>query len=105
MLVFSPIVASPSTLAAVVDGYLGLVFTTIPNVFKSNYGFSPSTVGLTFAGVRLEMIAGVATFGGLSNRILVRKARADNGEPKPEYRVSVMIPGGIFTPVGSFIYG
>lgn len=105
MLVLSPIVASLATLSAVVYGYLYLVFTTITNVFETNYGFSPDIVGLTFIGVGIGMIAGVAAFGVLSDRILVSKARANNGEMKPEYRLSIMIPGGLFTPVGFFIYG
>ncbi|CAD6576900.1 MAG: hypothetical protein ASARMPRED_007937 [Alectoria sarmentosa] len=105
MLLFSPIVASLATLSAVVYGYLYLVFTTITNVFETNYGFSPNIVGLTFMGVGLGMMTGVAAFGGLSDRILVRKARANNGELKPEYRLSIMIPCGLCTPVGFFIYG
>ena len=105
MLLFSPIVASLATLSAVVYGYLYLVFTTITDVFESNYGFSPNIVGLTFIGVGLGMMAGVAAFGGLSDRILVNKARANNGELKPEYRLSIMIPGGFCTPIGFFIYG
>ncbi|CAD6591008.1 MAG: hypothetical protein ASARMPREDX12_004888 [Alectoria sarmentosa] len=105
MLLFSPIVASLATLSAVVYGYLYLVFTTITNVFETNYGFSPNIVGLTFMGVGLGMMTGVAAFGGLSDRILVRKARANNGELKPEYRLFIMIPCGLCTPVGFFIYG
>lgn len=105
MLLFSPIVGSLATLSAVVYGYLYLVFTTITDVFESNYGFSPNIVGLTFIGVGLGMMAGVAAFGGLSDRILVSKARANGGEMKPEYRLSIMIPGGLCTPIGFFIYG
>ena len=105
MLVFSPIVALLSTLSAVVYGYLYLVFTTITSVFEKNYGFSPDVVGLTFVGVGLGMIICVATFGAISDRILIRKARANNGELKPEYRLSIIVPGGLCTPIGLFIYG
>ena len=105
MLLFSPIVASLATLSAVVYGYLYLVFTTITDVFENNYGFSTNIVGLTFIGVGLGMMTGVAAFGAISDRILVSKARANNGELKPEYRLSIMIPGGLCTPIGFFIYG
>ena len=105
MLILSPIVGSLATLSAVVYGYLYLVFTTLTNVFEEDYGFAPDIVGLTFIGVGLGMMAGVATFGGLSDRIMVRKARANGGELKPEYRLAIMIPGGLCTPVGFFIYG
>ena len=105
MLLFSPIVASLATLSAVVYGYLYLVFTTMTDVFENNYGFSTNIVGLTFIGVGLGMMTGVAAFGAISDRILVSKARANNGELKPEYRLSIMIPGGLCTPIGFFIYG
>ena len=105
MLLFLPIVASLATLSAVVYGYFYLVFTTITNVFEKNYGFSPDVVGLTFIGVGLGMIICVATFGAISDRILISKARANNGELKPEYRLSIIIPGGLCTPIGLFIYG
>ena len=105
MLLFSPIVASLATLSAVVYGYLYLVFTTITDVFKNKYGFLTNIVSLTFIGVGLGIMTGVTAFGAISDRILVSKARVNNGELKPEYRLLIIIPGGLCTPIGFFIYG
>ncbi|KAL9122801.1 MAG: hypothetical protein Q9187_000646 [Circinaria calcarea] len=104
MLLFSPIISLLATLSAIVYGYLYLLFTTLTTVFEVGYGFSPSLVGLTFLGVGIGMIIGVTAFGLISDRRL-KRAKANQEEMKPEYRLTIMIPGGFCIPVGLFIYG
>jgi MFS family permease len=103
MLLFSPIVLGLSVYNAVVYGYMYLLFTTISLVFEQSYGFSAGIVGLTFLGIGIGMLFGLVIFGALSDRIL--KAKAAQGEKKPEYRLPPMIPAAFLVPVGLFIYG
>ena len=103
MLVLCPIVLILSTFNAIVYGYLYLIFTTITEVFEGSYGFSSGIVGLTFLGIGVGMMLGLAFFGVMSDRML--KKRAASGEMKPEYRLSLLFPGAVAIPIGMFIYG
>ncbi|MCJ1381871.1 hypothetical protein MMC17_004983 [Xylographa soralifera] len=98
MLVLSPIIATLATLSALAYGYLYLLFTTITTVFEQEYKFSPNIVGLTFLGVGVGMILGAVVFGVISDRRL-KKAQASQMDMKPEYRLHIMIP------IGLFLYG
>lgn len=98
MLLLSPIVLLLSTFMAIVYGYLYLLFTTITEVYESNYGFSQGTVGLTYVGIGVGALAGVFIFGFSSDLIMKKKSSA--GEMKPEYRLLPMIPGVYTVPVG-----
>ena len=103
MLLFSPIVLAMSTFMAVVYGYMYLLFTTITEVFEGQYHFSQGTVGLTYLGIGVGMLAGLVVFGVASDAIVKRKSK--RGEMKPEYRLPPMIPGALCVPVGLFWYG
>lgn len=103
MLIFSPIIFALSLFVAVVYAYLYILFTTFAIVFEGQYGFSPGSVGLTYLGLGVGCIIGMALFGGMSDRLL--KKLANGGELKPEYRLVPMIPGGFFVPIGMFWYG
>lgn len=103
MLLFSPIVLALSTYMAVVYGYLYLLFTTITEVFEGQYGFSSGSVGLTYLGIGIGCLLGVAIFGFASDKIM--KHMSAKGEMKAEYRLPPMIPGSFFIPAGLFLYG
>lgn len=98
MLLFSPIVLAMSIHMAIVYGYLYLLFTTITEVFETEYHFSQGAVGLTYLGIGLGMFVGLIAFGAASDRIV--KKKSVNGEMKPEYRLPPMIPGAFCIPAG-----
>jgi hypothetical protein len=102
LLFLSPIVFALSTFMGVAYGYLYLLFTTITPVFEGQYHFSQGTVGLTFLGIGIGSLAGLAIFGIASDRIL--KHMAKKGEMKPEYRLPPLVPGGLLIPIGLFWY-
>ena len=103
MLIFSPIILALSIFVAVIYAYLYILFTTFAVVFQGQYGFSTGTVGLTYLGLGIGLIVGMALFGSVSDRLV--KKLANGGEMKPEYRLLPMIYGGFFVPVGLFWYG
>jgi MFS family permease len=105
MLLFSPIVGLFSLYMAVVYGYLYLLFTTLSLVFERDYGFSQGSVGLTFLGIGIGSLVGLALFGTLSDRLIQYMAKRAGGEMKPEYRLPPLIPGSCFIPIGLFWYG
>lgn len=109
MLFLSPIVLALAVYLGVVYGYLYLLFTTFTVVFEGQYGFSSSDVGLTYLGLGIGSLMGLAIFGVLSDRIVKAKSkpRADGSgtEMKPEYRLPPMVTGAFLIPIGFFIYG
>ncbi|KAJ5216403.1 uncharacterized protein N7498_002810 [Penicillium cinerascens] len=106
LLMFSPIVLVMSIYVALIFGILYLLFATFSMVFEGQYGFSTGISGLAYLGLGIGELAGLFTFGILSDQILKAKMAADNvQEPKPEYRLILMM---WFPPViglGLFIYG
>ncbi|KAI1910027.1 hypothetical protein LOZ53_000189 [Ophidiomyces ophidiicola] len=104
MLLFSPIVFLLSLYVAVVYGYLYLLFTTISSVFIRTYHFSQGNVGLSFLGIGIGSVCGLAISATTSDRILKRLS-VKSGEMKPEYRLPPLIPGSFFLPIGLFWYG
>ena len=88
---------------AIVYGYLYLIFTTLTLVFENEYGFSQGSVGLTYLGIGVGSLLGLAVFGTVSDRLIKRLAKG--GEMKPEMRLPPLIPGSMLIPIGLFWYG
>lgn len=105
MLVLSPIVCLFSVYMGIVYGYLYLLFTTLPMVFQNYFGFGTGAVGLTYLGIGIGLLLGMVVFGAMSDRTLKRLARRCDGVMKPEFRLPMLIPASLLTPVGLFWYG
>lgn len=72
-------------------------------VFEGRYHFSPGLVGLSYLGIGIGLLCGLAIFGGSSDFILKRQSA--KGEMKPEYRLPPMIVGAWLLPIGLLWYG
>lgn len=105
MLFLSPIIFLMSLYMATVYGYLYLMFTTFPRVFEGQYGFSSSSVGLTYLGVGIGSFFGLVFCGAISDRLVKSLAERKGGTPKPEYRLPAMFIGAVIVPTGLFLYG
>lgn len=105
MLFLSPIVFLLSVYVGVIYGYLYLLFTTIPTVFQIQYGFSSGSVGLAYLGIGVGSLLGLMVIGSTSDRLVKQLTAKNGGTPKPEYRLPLMIIGGLFIPVALFWYG
>ncbi|KAF1998002.1 MFS general substrate transporter [Amniculicola lignicola CBS 123094] len=105
MLFFSPIVFLMSLYVAVNYGILYLLFTTITFVFEDQYHFSAGSIGLSFLGTGIGMLAGMMVLGVMSDKII--KKHMAKGNVKPEHRLPFILtlPGGIALPIGIFVYG
>ncbi|KAH7124934.1 major facilitator superfamily domain-containing protein [Dactylonectria estremocensis] len=105
MLLFSPIILCLSLYMAIVYGYLYLLFTALPMVFKSQYGFTTGQVGLSYIGFGIGSTTALGIIGGTSDRITQQLTKKNGGEAKPEYRLPVMALGSVLVPVGLFMFG
>lgn len=105
MLFMSPIVFLLSLYTSSIYAYMYLCFTTFPSIFEQQYGFSSRSSSLAYLGIGIGSIFGLFLAGGLSDRMLKALTTKNGGEPKPEYRLPLMIIGGFLVPVGLFWYG
>jgi len=105
MLFLSPIVSMMSLYIAINYGILYLFFTTVTFVFEGQYHFSSGAVGLSYLGVGVGMIVGMAVLGVTSDKII--KQHQAKGDMKPEHRLPLIltVPGAVGLPIGLFIYG
>lgn len=95
MLLFSPIVLVLSAYMALVYGYLYLLFTNLTDVFQTIYHFPTSLVGLTYLGLGIGMVGGIAAYGSLSDKMtssLASKAKGADGLPKPKPKPEHRLP-------------
>ncbi|GJC78058.1 efflux pump rdc3 [Colletotrichum liriopes] len=105
MLFRSPILFSVSLYCAFAYGVLYLLFSTIPLVFTSTYGFSVGSTGLVYIPLGLGYLIGMAFFTALSDRTVVRMTKANNGVYEPEMRLPDCIYFAALLPVTFFWYG
>jgi MFS family permease len=105
MLFLSPIVFLLSLYTAVIYGYLYLLFTTMTDVFETQYNFSQGSVGLAYLGVGVGSFIGLFVLGAISDRLQQRLTTSNGGVPKPEYRLPPMFVGSWLVPVALFWYG
>ncbi|KAL4885972.1 major facilitator superfamily domain-containing protein [Aspergillus karnatakaensis] len=105
MLLFSPIILGFSLVTAVAYGILYLLFTTVTEVFETQYGIV-TNVGLVYLRFGAGQLAGLAVIGATSDLLLSKLAQArGEGNAKPEYRLPPMIPGGAMLPIGLVLFG
>lgn len=109
MLLFFPIVLALSIYMALVYGYLYVLFTTLTDVFEHTYGFSTSLVGLTYLGLGVGMVGGIAVYGSLADRMTASAAAkagdANGPQQKPEHRLPPILLGAACIPIGLVMYG
>ncbi|KAH8195933.1 hypothetical protein TruAng_009912 [Truncatella angustata] len=105
LMLFSPIVLLLSVYMAILYGYLYLLFTTFPTVFKGQYGFNTGTIGLTYIGLGLGSVLGLLASGAVSDKLVIVLKLRNGGESKPEYRLPPMAVGAFLVPIGLFWYG
>ncbi|KAH8677320.1 major facilitator superfamily transporter [Xylariales sp. PMI_506] len=104
LLFFEPIVTLLSIYMAFIYGLLYLFLTAYPYVFEGVHGFNAGQSGLTFFGMILgQLIAGVTVL--LTQPSYRRKLIANNGVPVPEWRLPVVIAGGVAFTGGIFWFG
>ena len=103
LLLFSPVLLLLSLYTGVMFGLVFLLFATFPSVFHDAYGFSAGTSGLSYLGVGIGMMLGLALFAILSDKLLGQNR---NDSPvRPEERLILMKWFGPITPLGCFMYG
>ena len=116
MLALSPVCIICGAYVGLTYAYLYLMFTSLTPLFERIYGFDTVHAGLTFLGLGVGSMLGVAYFSSSSDRYIKKMAARDDalaeaeGRPKenmikPEYRLPPLRIGAVLMPAGFFIYG
>jgi hypothetical protein len=105
LLLLSPISFSLSLYMAVVYGLLYLLFTTITGVFVTVYGFSVELAGLSYLGVGLGFIVGLAIVGFTNDKSITKLAARNGGVFEPEMRMASCMLFACLIPISFFWYG
>ncbi|KAF4991248.1 hypothetical protein FDECE_14096 [Fusarium decemcellulare] len=120
MLLFSPICIICGLYVGLAYAYLYLMFTSLTPLFMRIYGFNTINSGLTFLGLGVGSMIGVAYFSVASDKYMKKKAAEarseqaadeEGGQSEPvetmksENRLPPLRAGAILLPVGLFIYG
>ncbi|KAJ6070668.1 hypothetical protein N7467_011987 [Penicillium canescens] len=101
----SPIVFLLSTYMALAYGLLYLFFTTIPTVFRGQYGFSTGLSGLAFVGIGVGFFLGMGLVASTNDRLVVKLTQQNGGQFQPEMRLPMMMFFACFLPISFFWYG
>ncbi len=104
LLFFEPIVTLLSLYVAFIYGLLYLFLTAYPLVFQGIHHFNAGQSGLAFIGMVVgQLFAGVAVL--CTQPWYQRKLAANNGVPIPEWRLPIIIVGGVAFTGGIFWFG
>ena len=103
MLIFSPVCLSQSLYVAIIYSYLYLMFTTVTEIFESQYHFRSDLVGLAYVGMGLGSFIGQFGYTYFENRNY--KYHSEKGDLRPEHRLVAMVPGALLLPISLFWYG
>ncbi|KAE9368868.1 MFS general substrate transporter [Stipitochalara longipes BDJ] len=112
MLVLEPMCLNLCLHSAMLLGILYLFFGAFPLVFTTNHSFNLWQVGLTFLGMAIGILCGIATTPYWQKRYLVSiNIKVDEGEmgekrlAEPELRLPQVMAGAILVPIGLFFFG
>lgn len=123
MLLFSPICIVCGVYVGLAYAYLYLLFTSLTPLFMRVYRFDTVHAGLTFLGLGVGSMIGVAYFSVASDRHMRNKAAREEAAAgtgdgggaggrrrfkptiKPEYRLPPLKVGAVLLPAGFFVYG
>ncbi|KAH9862034.1 hypothetical protein IAQ61_010236 [Plenodomus lingam] len=103
MLFRSTICFALSLYVAITYAYLYILFTTFSVVYSEVYGWNGGNAGLAFVGIGVGSIIGQITYVRLGNYLVNKHIK--RGDFKPEHRLYIMTMGGIWLPLGLFMYG
>ncbi|KAI9887701.1 MAG: hypothetical protein M1823_000450 [Watsoniomyces obsoletus] len=110
LLTLEPMCLNLCLLSALLLGVIYLFFGAFQVIFVNNHGFQLYQVGLSFMGLLVGMLLGMATDPWWHRNYLrlVEARELAGGEPggsEPEYRLPPAVAGAVLVPIGLFWFG
>jgi MFS family permease len=100
-----PIVQVLAVYMAYLYGLMYLVLSTFPPVWENVYHQSVGIGGLNYISLAVGFFLGTQISAPINDRIYRRLKKKNSNIGKPEFRIPLMLPGALMTPVGLFWYG
>jgi MFS family permease len=105
LLAFHPIIQVMTLMTGFSYGITYLIITSLSDLWVNQYVETVSRSGLHYLSLCLGEILG-AVIGGPAMDYTFRRLKAHaDGEVTPEYRVPLMLPVAVITPIGFLMYG
>ncbi|KFY22429.1 hypothetical protein V493_06614 [Pseudogymnoascus sp. VKM F-4281 (FW-2241)] len=105
MLFTQPTIQALALYRAYIYGLMYLVLSTFPMVFEEVYGMSIGNASLNYLSLGVGFVIGLQICAPIVDRIYTRLKTKYDHPGRPEFRIPLMLPGGLLVPVGLFIYG
>ena len=105
LLLTQPILQLVSVFLAYNFGILYFVLSTFASLFTKQYGQSTAQSGLHYLALAIGYLLAECVGAKLTDDLWAYLKKRAHGSTAPEYRVPLMIPGGILMPIGLFWYG
>jgi hypothetical protein len=100
-----PIVQFVAVYMAFLYGMIYLVLSTLPRLWTGpKYNEEVHISGLNYISVGIGFLVGSQVGTRLQDRIYKRLKLGNNGVDQPEFRIPLMLPGGLLVPIGIFVY-
>lgn len=100
-----PIVQVLALYMAYMYGLMYLVLSTFPTLWTETYHEAVGVGSLNYISLGVGFTAGVQICAPINDRIYRRLKKRNDNIGKPEFRVPLLLPGGILVPIGLFWYG
>ncbi|KAI9371709.1 major facilitator superfamily domain-containing protein [Aspergillus egyptiacus] len=86
-------------------GLMYLVLASFPTVWEGTYEQDKGTASLNYISLGVGFVIGLQSCHRLIDYVYLRLSTHYGNDGRPEYRLPLMIPGGLIVPIGLFIYG
>lgn len=100
-----PMIVSLGALMAFTYGFMYLLVTAFPSIFRKVYGYNAAITGLMYLPMAVGFFLAVCMWTVLIGRTYNHLTAKNNGVPKPEFRLPMLIVSSLFVPVSLIWFG
>ncbi|KAJ4360240.1 uncharacterized protein N0V89_000800 [Didymosphaeria variabile] len=102
----SSVLLALSLFGSVMFSYFYVLSTTLPDILRHRYGFTPAQTGSSFLCFSIGSFVSVLICNSSLDRIYIRlRNRSSAGKGCPEYRLPLSIVGGLLLPFAVLAFG
>ncbi|KAK2745313.1 hypothetical protein FQN55_006217 [Onygenales sp. PD_40] len=105
MLFTQPTIQALALYRAYLYGLMYLVLSSFPLVWEKTYHQPTDIASLNYISLGIGFIIGLQICAPLMDKIYCRLKDHYNHPGRPEFRIPLMLPGGLLVPIGFFLYG
>ncbi|GAB1211529.1 hypothetical protein ATERTT37_000652 [Aspergillus terreus] len=105
MLLTQPAIQALSLYRGYQYGLMYLVLASYPLVWEGVYNQAKGPASLNYISLGVGFVIGLQFCGRVIDIVYIRLQRRYDHPGRPEFRIPLMLPGGLLVPAGLFLYG